>query len=228
MITADKHKVNRARSRQQAWDLRYPDKGHDIMRLLEPFYSVTDSVSFNLQPALPDLIQRSHQAIFWRDIQGVRIVPMVESDSLEELLHEKFKGEVTDDDRGAIVREFDDSLKDALRDSIKGMQTDECPRWARCLSDLRHGYGVSGVIVPLIMNCVVWANAENKPISNAFMELIRLTLESLFMYQIGFTVADQPEMAAKFQPLLDLWLAGNFPVGFDKDGNLLILVADPE
>ena len=32
----------------------------------------------------------------------------------------------------------------------------------------------------------------------------------------------------KFKSLLDLWLAGNFPVGFDKDGNLLVLVADPE
>ena len=50
---------------------------------------------------------------------------------------------------------------------------------------------------------------------------------SLF-YSCGFILTNKPVEAAKFQPLLDLWLAGNFPVGFDKDGNLLILVADPE
>lgn len=35
----------------------------------------------------------------------------------------------------------------------------------------------------------------------------------------------QPEEAARFKPFIELWRAGNFPVGFDKDGNLLVLVA---
>lgn len=39
-------------------------------------------------------------------------------------------------------------------------------------------------------------------------------------------VAGKLEEAAKFKPLLDLWLAGNFPVGFDAEGNLLVLVVD--
>ena len=54
------------------------------------------------------------------------------------------------------------------------------------------------------------------------------SLSASLFYSCGFILADKPEEAAKLQPLLDLWLAGNFPVGFDKDGNLLILVADPE
>lgn len=32
--------------------------------------------------------------------------------------------------------------------------------------------------------------------------------------------------ARKYRPLLELWLAGNFPIGFDEDNNLLVLVAD--
>lgn len=37
---------------------------------------------------------------------------------------------------------------------------------------------------------------------------------------------DRPATAAKLQPLLGLWLAGNFPIGFDEDNDLLVLVAD--
>lgn len=50
-------------------------------------------------------------------------------------------------------------------------------------------------------------------------------LDSLF-YPCANTLAGKSKEAAKFKPLLDLWLAGNFPVGFDKEGNLLVLVAD--
>jgi hypothetical protein len=48
----------------------------------------------------------------------------------------------------------------------------------------------------------------------------------LLFLSCGYILADLHEEADKFQPLLDLWLAGNFPYGFDKEGNLLVLVAD--
>jgi len=48
------------------------------------------------------------------------------------------------------------------------------------------------------------------------------------LYACAFILADKPVEAAKFQPLLDLWLTGNIPVGFDGDEKLLVLVADPE
>ena len=59
---------------------------------------------------------------------------------------------------------------------------------------------------------------------------LRDSLEASLRYSLffpcGFILADRPAQAARFKPLLDLWLAGNYPVGFDKDGNLLVLVAD--
>jgi hypothetical protein len=48
--------------------------------------------------------------------------------------------------------------------------------------------------------------------------------DSLF-YPCGFVLAGKFETAAKFKLLHDLWLAGNFPAGFDNEGNLLVLVA---
>ncbi|MBI5654145.1 hypothetical protein HZC53_00605 [Candidatus Uhrbacteria bacterium] len=49
--------------------------------------------------------------------------------------------------------------------------------------------------------------------------------ESLF-FACGYILAGKPDEAAKFKPLLNLFVAGNFPLGFDEEGNLLILVAD--
>ncbi|KAA0206605.1 hypothetical protein EDM68_01890 [Candidatus Uhrbacteria bacterium] len=50
-------------------------------------------------------------------------------------------------------------------------------------------------------------------------------LMPLLFYPCCFILDDKPEEAAKFKSVLDLWLAGNFPVGFDAEGNLLVLVA---
>ena len=49
--------------------------------------------------------------------------------------------------------------------------------------------------------------------------------DSLF-YACIFVVLGKSEEAAKLKPLLELWLAGNYPVGFDEGNNLLVLVAD--
>ena len=57
---------------------------------------------------------------------------------------------------------------------------------------------------------------------------LRASLRTSIVYSCFYILDDKPKEAAKFKPLLDLWLAGNFPVGFDEDGNLLVLVADLE
>jgi hypothetical protein len=51
-------------------------------------------------------------------------------------------------------------------------------------------------------------------------------LESALFVPCCFLMTDDPGAAARFKPLLDMYLAGNFPVGFDEDDNLLVLVAD--
>ncbi len=42
---------------------------------------------------------------------------------------------------------------------------------------------------------------------------------------IDLELADRSTTAKRFQPLFNLWLAGNFPVGFDRRGFLMVLVA---
>lgn len=39
-------------------------------------------------------------------------------------------------------------------------------------------------------------------------------------------LVEHPAEAARFVPLFYLWLLGNFPLGFDKHGDLLVMVAD--
>lgn len=63
----------------------------------------------------------------------------------------------------------------------------------------------------------------------SFRASLRTLLEESFRssvrYAIDHVLADKPTMTAKFKPLLDLWIAGNFPVGFDRKGSLILLVA---
>ena len=50
-----------------------------------------------------------------------------------------------------------------------------------------------------------------------------------FSYPVSLSVihvvSNEPDEVARLKPLLDLWLAGNFPYGFDRDGHLLVLIA---
>jgi hypothetical protein len=76
------------------------------------------------------------------------------------------------------------------------------------------------------------------PLGNSLRDSLRIALGSVFRFRgsrddscvdsifctIAYVISDKPDEAAKFKPLLDLWLSGNYPFGFDKDDNLLILV----
>ncbi len=64
----------------------------------------------------------------------------------------------------------------------------------------------------------LWDSLEETPCSDFIQDTIYRTLK-----EIAFGTQDG---ALKYKPLLDFWLAGNFPAGFDKDHNLLVLVAD--
>ncbi len=54
---------------------------------------------------------------------------------------------------------------------------------------------------------------------------LRIVVKDSIFYAIGLVIAKEQAEADKFLPLFDLLFAGNFPVGFDKDNNLLIIVA---
>jgi len=79
---------------------------------------------------------------------------------------------------------------------------------------------------------ITWSLACDllRDLEHGFVDSVRssmvFSLRVICLYACKFAIANQPEETAKFKPLLELWLAGNFPIGFDWNGNLLVLVAD--
>ena len=54
---------------------------------------------------------------------------------------------------------------------------------------------------------------------------MKASLWTSFYLPCAFIIVGNEGQAARFKPLLDLWLAGNFPMGFDREGHLLVIVA---
>ncbi|MBU2509042.1 hypothetical protein KKE33_01500 [Patescibacteria group bacterium] len=151
-----------------------------------------------LKPALPDLEEQAKKVIFWKEISGVRVFTGREFDSLKASLKDSLRTSLKASLWDSLKASLWDSLEDSLRTSL--WDSLRASLWSSLWDSLRASLRVS-----------LWSSLR----------------DSLF-YSCGFILADKLEEAAKFQPLLDLWFAGNFPVGFDKDGNLLVLVANPK
>lgn len=177
------------------WEERYPGKGEAIIGVLRPFYGWKPE----LKPALPDLEARAKEAIFWREIKGVRVFQMADAVSLPASLPASLWDSLWCSLRDSLGNSLWNSLRDSLRDSLRA--SFEASLWASLRDSLRASLRDS-----------LWYSLWY----------------SLF-FPCGFILADRSDQTARtarLKPLLDLWLAGNFPMGFDKDGNLLVLVAD--
>ncbi|MFH1078215.1 MAG: hypothetical protein V1745_02975 [Patescibacteria group bacterium] len=76
-------------------------------------------------------------------------------------------------------------------------------------------------------------NAIRDSLIKPFFDLGELTvwiaifqqLQFTLFYAIGNLINDRRDEATRFKRLLDLWLMCNVPIGLDKEGNLLVLVA---
>ena len=196
------------------WESRFPGRGEALMDILQPFYDWEPK----LKPALPDLEEQAKKVIFWKEISGVRVFTGREFDSL--------KASLKDSLRTSLKASLWDSLKDSLRTSLKASLWDSLEDslrtslWDSLEDSLRTSLWDS-------LRASLWSSLWDSLRASLRVSLWSSLRDSLF-YSCGFILADKLEEAAKFQPLLDLWFAGNFPVGFDKDGNLLVLVANPK
>lgn len=148
-----------------------------------------------LKAELPDLEARARQAIFWRKFERARIFRADQLDSFESLLGTLLQA--------SLMASLMDSLMDSLGSSL----------WNMFLISLR--FSLNDLL--LLSFRVSLGDLLCAPLRD-------LLCASLF-FASGFALAGKPEEAAKFKPLHELCLAGNFPLGFDKEGNLLVLVA---
>lgn len=212
---------------ERFWEERFPGKGGAIMEVLRPFFHWKPE----LKPALPDLETRATSAVDWRPMRGVKTfrasdAAALESslwvsvwDSLEDTLEEALKPALADvlvktcleslapAHRALLHPSFEDSLRSLVRNSLEDRF--ESVLW----SALRDAF----------------PDPLRRALRETFVQSRRtklsVSLEALCFFSIGFIFAEKPVEAAAFRPLLELFLAGNYPMGFDKDDNLLVLVA---
>ncbi len=190
------------------WEKRFPGKGVALMDILGPFYGWKPE----LKPALPDLEARVNSAVHWRRVKGVGVfkasLDVSLLASLRASLGVSFRNLLWASLHTTLGASLEASLSDSLRFSLGPSL------WASLDDKISVSLSISSWTT-------IWTSI-GPDLRYAFSDSLRKSC----LFACGFILAGKPEDAAKFQPLLNLWLAGNFPVGFDRDGNLLVLVAD--
>ncbi len=149
-----------------------------------------------VMPAFPNLEQNVRDGIFWREVKRTELVHVSYLESLRVSLRESF----LESYRGDIAGSFFESIVAAFGTL----------RWEK----LSYQIGVSGICVPHVKGL---GNELDSMIASAFREI-------LYCYAC-LVLTGRFSVASKFELLRQLWLTGNFPLGFDKKGNLLVLVA---
>jgi hypothetical protein len=207
-----------------------------IFDLIGPFYGWKTE----LRPALSDLKARACAAIFWRliheqkdemgivsrglppenkryadpyvkRIRGVSVFTPKQIDSLRDSLRDPLQDSLQNSLRASLQDSLGDSLWASLEDSLRDSL------WASLEDSLRDS---------------LWASLRD-PLGDPLKDSLRFSFwaslrdsfwASLF-YGLGFALVNTQPIP-QFHTLLDTWRSGNYPVGFDKNDNLMVLVAE--
>lgn len=153
-----------------------------------------------LMPTAPDLAERAKLAIFWREIESVRAI---HTDELTA-------------SRASLEDEFSVTLRKALNGSLGSSLS----------SSARVSYGIW-------LERAIWSSLSptflssfEKDVDEAYRRALADSLHCTFFHAVAFATCEATlEESVKFKPLLDLWLAGNYPVGLDRAGTFIVLVA---
>jgi len=208
-----------AQERQEAtdldfayWEELFPRKGAAIMGFVHPFYYEWKP---KLNSALPDLEDRAKEVVFWRKVAGVKVYRLSEAASLGASLEDSLKVTLGD----SIWR----SLRASLWHSFRASPWDSrrASHWDLLRASLRRS-----------LRALLGASLKDSlgdSLAASFKDSLKDSLlKSLFyslIYPLAYVLADEPDEVRKFRALHQLWLAGNYPVGFDREWNLLVLVA---
>lgn len=161
-----------------------------------------------LQPVLPDLIERVIEAIFWQEVPDVIVV----SESLILFWPAKrvpfwqgLASNLAKSLNGKLDQRELESLQDELEESLgfglKGGMLIENELW-QALKE--HWYGLDTL-------------ERQTKLRNEMQQNLKHTL----IMAAGFCLVGDKNK--NFQPLLELWLKGNFPLWFDREERLLVL-----
>lgn len=187
------------------WEERVPGKGEIILGALNRFYFWEP----RLMPAMPNLDEIARKAIFWREFCGVKTYSLKYPSYSRASIYDSLWGHF-----GDLIKEWQEfevrNEKPSLQHSV---QVALCPVYKPFLNSLgqepkrRTSFAMNGA----------WIDISEGQWNSFFAAVY---------FMCGFLAVDKPEESAKFNSLLYLWLDGNYPIGFDEDGKLLVLVAD--
>ena len=214
------------------WEERFPGKGAGLMKVVQPFYDWMPEI----KPPLPNLEERARGAVFWHEFGAIRCIGAYDgaaSISEDKLIEESLFG--------ALCNEVDTALGDYLQDIVEESLGEYFTSLMREDMNIAfHELGTSLAVQPfidaLLFTCGKavskdieqwWENMFGEDdYSASLLEVLVGALDTAFYFSLAFQYMNKFERVAQLRPFLELWLEGNFPVGFDSDGSLLILVAD--
>ncbi len=185
------------------WDAQCAARGTEITAVLEPFYACHGS--FPLNPPVTDLDEAASRAVFWREIAGTVTVERIET-AIETMgtTIQAQPTEVFASLPGSLTLEVAESKRDELGNYL----------WQRLPQHLWDEVG-SGAWVG-IEDHVDDAQRE------AAFDWVWGGLAKTLFVTVAFCLAKEADTV---RPLLDLWLSGNWPLGFTRDRALIVYCA---
>ncbi|MEK7473398.1 MAG: hypothetical protein AAB668_01565 [Patescibacteria group bacterium] len=151
------------------------------------------------RPALPNLRERASRAVFWHEVQSTRIFTLAEGSALND----------------ALDQTLNPSLWSAFGDAVERAIGDDA------MENLTVTLAASGLPEDL-RDLDSWLHARDR---NRLFRALTESFGSVIGFAASFLYADMQEELSKLHALLEIVKAGNFPIGFDVEGNLLVLVA---
>lgn len=190
------------------WEGLSPGNGVQIMKTLRPFYEWKPALkSWNA-----DHLPLAQKAIFWSEINGVRVFHHAGEVRARLSLRDSLRNSCFDTLEDSFRFSFQTSFRDTLGTTLHNELGDAI--WI--------AYRDSSVRV---VRDQIWNSCWDSS-WESFWSSVWDSLRASLFYATSSILTDKPSNVAKFKPLFELWLAGNFPVGFDRDNNLLILVEE--
>lgn len=196
-----------------------PGEGFAIAELLAPFYS--SRLSFELQAIDPQTEKFISRRVPWRACKGVKVVHQVGAQPGVALWAEAGQHSYVKEELKARLGEDKfyriQGIEYICHDKIFGKEMADIiagDRGPYAANDLKHFLGVT-------FNHSFRNRADSYIIKGRVEDLI----ESL-VYAICFRLLKDTEK--NLEGLLKLWRNGNLPLGFDADGMLVVLCAEPQ
>lgn len=182
---------------------QFPGKGQDLFDLIHPFYGW----EVKLLPKNTETMVSLEQIVFWEKPKAIRYIT----------LHDEALDGVQRSLSHALEDDLWSLLTEALQRSFENSHDWDFQRqrlWKTLKDQLRNSLGKTDQEEFLL------------GYEEGFKWRLTNNLWDTFFFPCSFVLAGERHIASKFQPLMQLWLIGNFPIGFDKEDNLLVLVAD--